>query len=458
MPPKKEVISQFETAEELFNQGKYEEAIKNYNKIIEIDSDFFKAWLSKGLALQNLGKNEEAIICYDKCIEMNPRNSWPWNNKGSALISLGKYNEAIRFLDKSIEIAPKNSLAWSNKGAALRYLGKFEDAIECFDKCIELRPRDSFNWAEKGQALLCLYKYGDAVRSFNQAINLSPDNSFALLGKGQGLYFSGNFKEALENLEKVLEVDPDNEDAWLSKGEALGALGNFKEALVCCNHVIGKNPRSPWAIEQRIEFEEALNQLSKNPACGPTEPTKKELNATEYCDNNATGHDEIQWILLNIGSEMGLDVYVASNDRSKEYKGIRFDEIPGMQEKIPRQFDDKTNKIVGLIDVLWLKGNAILAAFEIESTTSVYSGLLRMSDLISMQPNLKIPIYIVAPDERKEKVLAEINRPVFSKLSPPLNEICKFVPFSSLRKQFKNNFPMLRYLRPNFLENISENL
>lgn len=457
MPRKGEVISEFETAEDLFNQGKYEEAINYYDKVILIESEFSKAWLSKGLALQNLGKNEEAIICYDKCIEINPRNSWPWNNKGSALINLGKYDEAIGFLEKSIEIAPKNSLPWSNKGIALRHLGKFEDAIECFDKCIELHPRDSFNWAEKGQSLLCLYKYGDAVISFNQAINLSPDNSFALLGKGQALYFLGNFKEALVNLEKALEVDPDDEDAWLFRGEALGALGNYKDAVECYDHVIEKNPRAHWAIDRRLEIKKAMNMPIKSSADEPLEATRKEPLEIESAENT-TGHDEIQWILLNIGSEMGLDVYVARNDRSKEYKGIRFDEIPGMQEEIPRQFDDKTNKIVGLIDVLWLKGKAILAAFEIESTTSVYSGLLRMSDLISMQPNLNIPIYIVAPDNRKEKVLSEINRPVFSNLSPPLNEICKFIPFSCLKKQFMENFPMLRYLRPKFLENISENL
>jgi hypothetical protein len=57
--------------------------------------------------------------------------------------------------------------------------------------------------------------------------------------------------------------------------------------------------------------------------------------------------------------------------------------------------------------VLWLKGQAVVAAFEIESTTSIYSGLLRMSDLISMQPNLTMPLYIVAPDEKRDKVKEE---------------------------------------------------
>jgi hypothetical protein len=95
--------------------------------------------------------------------------------------------------------------------------------------------------------------------------------------------------------------------------------------------------------------------------------------------------------------------------------------LPKLKSDLPLQFDDATNKTIELIDVLWLKGNAIVSAFEIESTTSIYSGLLRMSDLIAMQPNLNIPLYLVAPDERREKVMMEVNRPTFSRLKPPLS-------------------------------------
>jgi hypothetical protein len=90
---------------------------------------------------------------------------------------------------------------------------------------------------------------------------------------------------------------------------------------------------------------------------------------------------------------------------------------------------------IELVNVLWLKGNAVVAAFEIESTTSIYSGLLRMSDLIAMQPNLNIPLYLVAPDERRQKVFAEVNRPTLSRLSPPLVDLCRFIAFSALRDQ-----------------------
>jgi hypothetical protein len=138
-------------------------------------------------------------------------------------------------------------------------------------------------------------------------------------------------------------------------------------------------------------------------------------------------HTEIQWLLLKLGADMGFKVWVARNDKGKDYKGKKFSDISKLVQGLPLQFDDATNKTIELIDVLWLQGNAIVAAFEIESTTSIYSGLLRMSDLIAMQPNLNIPLYLVAPDEKCDKVMTEVNRPTFSRLSPPLSEICRFI-------------------------------
>ena len=63
--------------------------------------------------------------------------------------------------------------------------------------------------------------------------------------------------------------------------------------------------------------------------------------------------------------------------------------------EIPTQFNEATNRTIELIDVLWLKGNTLIAAFEIEATTSIYSGLLRMSDLLALQPNLDLALYLV---------------------------------------------------------------
>jgi hypothetical protein len=184
---------------------------------------------------------------------------------------------------------------------------------------------------------------------------------------------------------------------------------------------------------------------------GPDEP----LIRTAQVEREQSAHDEIQWRLLNLGNNMGLDVWAARNDRGRTFNGERFSDLPRLRKELPRQFDDKTNRTIELIDVLWLRGNAFVAAFEIESTTSIYSGLLRMSDLISMQPNLSISLFLVAPDERREKVIEEVNRPTFSRLSPPMNTICRFISFSAIRGRIPDQ-AIVPYLKPDFLNAISE--
>jgi predicted RNA-binding protein len=169
-----------------------------------------------------------------------------------------------------------------------------------------------------------------------------------------------------------------------------------------------------------------------------------------------TTHEEIQLLLLKVGSELGLDVWVARNDRNRKHNGINFQDVPNLRRELPRQFDDATNKTIELIDVLWLQGEAIVAAFEVEHTTTIYSGLLRMSDLVSMQPNLKLDLFIVAPDERREKVFYEINRPTFARLKPPLPKICRFIPYMELKKEVEQIGNRMRYMKPEFISEIAE--
>ena len=102
------------------------------------DTNDVWGWRNKGGTLYFLGKYDEAIKCYDKAIEIDPDNSVVWNNKGLALSSLGKYDEAIKCYDKVIEIDPNDADAWNNKGLALSSLGNDDEAKKCYARSKEL--------------------------------------------------------------------------------------------------------------------------------------------------------------------------------------------------------------------------------------------------------------------------------------------------------------------------------
>jgi hypothetical protein len=96
-----------------------------------------------------------------------------------------------------------------------------------------------------------------------------------------------------------------------------------------------------------------------------------------------------------------------------------------------------------------------MRAFEVEHTTSIYSGILRMADLLALQPNMDIRLHIVAPSAKRYKVFQEIKRPVFSLLERmPLAEICTFISYDALRELAQERH--LSHLSNSVLDEFSE--
>jgi len=190
----------------------------------------------------------------------------------------------------------------------------------------------------------------------------------------------------------------------------------------------------------------------------PEETTIEVAIGKEAIIAEATEHTKIQYNLLKLGADMGFKLWVARNDRNRSYDGIAFGNMSEIVEELPTQFNEVTNKTIELIDVLWLKGNSIIAAFEIESTTSIYSGLLRMNDLVALQPNLNIKLYIVAPDNRRAKVEQEILRPTFTLQERPINEDCGFLAFSELMDKIDGirKLGIESSMKPDFLDQMAE--
>ena len=159
--------------------------------------------------------------------------------------------------------------------------------------------------------------------------------------------------------------------------------------------------------------------------------------------------------VAQIGAEMGFRVWVPRNNKARVLEHIPITMHENFLEKLPLNYDDTTLRTVEQIDVLWLKGRSMARAFEIEHTTAIYSGLLRMADLLALQPNMDIRLHIVAPDDKRERVLREIRRPVFSLLDKgPLYDQCSFLSYDSVNTLAKT--PHLSYMRDTIIAEYEE--
>ena len=143
---------------------------------------------------------------------------------------------------------------------------------------------------------------------------------------------------------------------------------------------------------------------------------------------------QIQSLIAQIGARMGMSIWIPRNDRGGVLREWKKEPQP-LLERLPLNYDDTTLRTIEQIDVIWLRGRSIVRAFEVEHTTAVYSGILRMADLLALQPNMDIKLHIVAPIAKRDKVFQEIRRPVFSLLEKgPLAESCTYLSYDSLRE------------------------
>ncbi len=166
----------------------------------------------------------------------------------------------------------------------------------------------------------------------------------------------------------------------------------------------------------------------------PEGPDDEEAPLPDEAETEVRESLRIQALIADIGTRMNMKIWVPRNDRSRVMAEMD-DEAPPILDVLPLNYDDTTLRTIEQIDVLWLKGRAIVRAFEVEHSTSIYSGILRMADLLALQPNMDIKLHIVAPYARRDKVFREIQRPVFSFLDRgPLAESCTYISYESLRE------------------------
>lgn len=162
---------------------------------------------------------------------------------------------------------------------------------------------------------------------------------------------------------------------------------------------------------------------------------------------------KIQGLLAKIGEQMGFDIWLPNPDRARVAKVWQPKDPRTLLTMLPLSYDKATQSTIGLIDVIWIKNKRSIArAFEVEHTTSIYSGILRMADLVALQPDIKIKMHIVAPSDRQEKFSTEIRRPVFSYMTNGrLSDMCTFISYDDVKHIAE--LEHLSYTKDGILEN-----
>ena len=260
-----------------------------------------------------------------------------------------------------------------------------------------------------------------------------------------------------DNLSFTKGADP-KESSWTGKvrislNKFTDQDGQFLQSALLTQQTtkqtypVDENQYRRW-LAQKVQRSDKVVPVSVPEDDGTEEPPGAEES------QSIRESSKMQALLASIGETMGYKIWLPKADRSAVFHEWKPAD-GALMSVLPLNYNEPTLQTIEQIDVLWLKGRAIVRAFEVEHTTAVYSGILRMADLLALQPNMDIKLHIVAPENRKTKVMNEIQRPVFSLLEKgPLSDYCTFIPYGSLRELA--GLKHLQYLSDEVLEEYAE--
>lgn len=182
------------------------------------------------------------------------------------------------------------------------------------------------------------------------------------------------------------------------------------------------------SVLQKIEQGQELEKIDEH-------KKEEKVFLEEKVEKAPTEHDEMQWRLIRLGKKSHVDVWVPQNDQGKSYDNHVF------RNEVLHDFQTTLDvpSYIKNIDVVWKYGYSIKSAFEIEHSTAVYSGILRLSDLRALTPNSIYPMFIVADRNRKNKVFSELQRPTFDNPFLKMKEAVRFLSYDKVRELDKES-------------------
>lgn len=260
-------------------------------------------------------------------------------------------------------------------------------------------------------ANLLYFLHPTIIPPFNTAI---VNGYNALVGAKVKL---GSWDEFLAMRDGILRINKDHRDLLSND---LGAIGGFLFDIGSGRYA------APPREDDAVQLDAWRADLAR-----VRDESKKEAQASAKARDGDRTHTEVQGWLRDLGRALGFEVFVAANDRRRAYRGgLLADDC---LDELPRAIATEDGAdAIRLIDVLWLRNDAIVAAFEVEHTTSIYSGIVRLLDLaLGAPPDATRELFLVAPDAREDEVRAQIRRPAFRRVA---DLRVRYLPYGELER------------------------
>ncbi len=203
--------------------GNYPGAVRLYRRGLELEPDNVELLNALGFSLFQQGKSQEAVVEFEKALALDPKHAKSHNNMALASIDLGELELAEAHYRESLAVKEQPEI-YNDLGFVLEREGLPDEAAAAYRKAIALEPGLASAHYNLGSSLARSGQYAEAESHFRKVLAKGP-NAAAYTALGTVQWQQGRADEAVASLRAALEADPKNATAQQKLNEILASRG-----------------------------------------------------------------------------------------------------------------------------------------------------------------------------------------------------------------------------------------
>ena len=250
------------------------DAIKEFVKAVNLDSNYYQAYNAMGVATLQLGNRADAKDLFLTALKINPQFATAYDNLGNLELINGNLSEAENYLMKSLKYNSHNPTAMYHLGQVAVRQKDYNKALTWLNHSIHINPNSSPALTLQGECYLVQGNQAAAINSFKKAITVKPENSRPYINLANVYEKRSDAEFAMEQLKTVLAINPNYNDAIMRVADLSLETRKYYQALDYYSKLLGDSVYGNDAI---IGLANTYYEMSKDKGDNANMTTNKEL-------------------------------------------------------------------------------------------------------------------------------------------------------------------------------------
>ncbi|KAB2973306.1 tetratricopeptide repeat protein [Streptomyces sp. SS1-1] len=240
-------------ARELRHEGRYERALADADRAVELDPGLSGAHYGRGLALRALGDFPAALAALDTADRLTPDDEFVISERAETYRLAGRHEEAFADYDRAVALDPADPEYLAGRAVSRQELGQLDEALADLDRAVALDEDYLWPLVRRARLRRVRSEWDEAFADYDRAVEKAPDSSWVASERGDAYRLAGRFEDAVAELGRAVALQPDHASALAGRGLAQYALGRDEEALADLSRAVGLVPDYTWALVTRAQ-------------------------------------------------------------------------------------------------------------------------------------------------------------------------------------------------------------